>query len=72
MLFLRQYPQTRLCLVDIYLSKDIRVWVCLCVRACVWVGARMRACVWGGAGWDVGSIDIDITPSLLGLLQLLQ
>ena len=43
-----------------------------CVRACV--GGCAHACMrlGGGAGWDVGSIDIDITPSLLGLLQLLQ
>lgn len=45
---------------------------CACVRACVggWVRACMHAS--GGAGCDVGGIDIDITPSLLGLLQLLQ
>lgn len=47
---------------------------CVSVRACVRVCGWVRACVHasGGAGWDVGSIDIDITPSLLGLLQLLQ
>ena len=50
---------------------------CLCVRACVRAGVCVGGCAHAcmrlrGAGWDVGSIDIDITPSLLGLLQLLQ
>ena len=47
---------------------------CVSVRACVRVCGWVRACVHasGGGGGHVGSIDIDITPSLLGLLQLLQ
>ena len=48
---------------------------CVSVRACVRVCGWVRACVHasgGRGGWNVGSIDIDITPSLLGLLQLLQ
>ena len=46
---------------------------CVSVRACVCVGGCAHACMrLGGGGGYVGSIDIDITPSLLGLLQLLQ
>ena len=47
---------------------------CVSVRACVRVCGWVRACVRGGGGGGAngGSIDIDITPSLLGLLQLLQ